>query len=580
MRGRDKTADHSAVRPAPVQSGDSYGNSIAVGDHNSPNRKVVIKQTYSGTPDKDFRFIVDDSMVSAIYVEGRGYLPDYIVGNVRPSDYWEKRMLHKAKSEVSVLSFSEIVFTIASPITYRASGGDVDATVFGDFRFRRGNPRSVSSLLQSSFAKKETEGSVERTYITAEGLEQIIRTGLQDIVRMPLFRDRVYSNLDNVSEAILELIRDSPFFTERCIESTQLDIKSERTEYEKLDDAEVNHAIGMRKMELDAEFEEKKRQLSHESAVAEQERAIRLEESRKRLMELESEIEDSRRASSIKNAEAELQKIKLSLDAEHYETDYQDNRVQRDLNEQQRREIELQKAKTDSLIKMVQAAAGTCDVPSRKANPQAICSECGNGIPTGSKFCPKCGSEQPTVVRSDKAIPEDIKTLFERMRSVVGGSDEGPQSDGSAIVMSPVVRNLPRNFKGTVAATDSITFESSKDYVLHFHYKDEKIVSAHFHEEIAFRREVKDDRQRLMFYSDYANYPIGGDAIGTSKVQAMTRQPVMIVCVGDRFFICCMKETGYLKIDNGAVDQGVMTELELGKKVSLGAYMWFVIETA
>ena len=580
MWGKKGTTDPSGVKPAPVQSGDQYGNSIATGDHNSPNRKVIVKQTYSGIPDKEFKFIVDDSMVSAVHVEGKGYLSNYVVGNVKPSDYWEKKTLHTVKTEVSVLSFSDIVFSIASPITFRASGGDVDATVFGDFRFKRGDPRNISSILQSSFAKKETEGRVEKLFVTAEGLEQIIRTGLQDIVRKPLFRDRVYSDLEKVSEAILDLIHDSSFFSERCIESTQLDVRPNRTEYEKLDDAETMHAIEMRKIELDAEMTEKKKDVSHNAVLADKEREIRLEESRKRLTELELEIEDDKRADSIRNAEAELQKIKLSLDAEHYETDYQDGRKQRDLNEQQRREIELLEAKTDNLIRMTQAATGMRNAPKSDAELQRICPECGSEVPYGSKFCLNCGSKLPVIVHSNKDIPSDITDLFNRIRSVFGGSEESPQPDGSVIIMSPVVRNLPRNFKGTVAATDSITFESSKEYVLSFYYKDEKIASVHFYEEVAFRRETNSEGQKLMFYSDYANYPIGNDVLGASKMQAVTRQPVLIICFGDRFYICCMKETGYLKIDGDAVGQGEITELDLGKKVSLGTHMGFVIESA
>ena len=151
-----KNSEPSNSAPSPVASGDPNGNSIVVGNHNSPNRKVINRQSYSGIPDKDFRFKVDDSMVSAIHIEGKGYLSNYVIGNVRPSDYWEKKALHTVKVPVSILSFSDIVFSIASPITFRASGGDVDATVFGDFRFKHENPRNISSILQS-IHESETE---------------------------------------------------------------------------------------------------------------------------------------------------------------------------------------------------------------------------------------------------------------------------------------------------------------------------------------------------------------------------------------------------------------------------------------
>ncbi len=580
MWGKKDMTDIPDTSPSAVPSGNPHGNDIVVGDHNSPNRKVVIKQSYFGTPDSEFKYIVDDSMVSAVQVEGKGYLADYVVGNVRPSDYWDKKTFHTVKTEVSILSFSEIVFSIASPITFRASGGDVDATVFGDFRFTRGNPRNISSLLDGSFAKTETEGRVERVFITAEGLEQIIRTGIQDIVRKPLFRDRVYSDCEKVSDAILGLIRESPFFSERCLEATQLDVRPDRTEYEKLDDAEVMHSITMRRMELNAEEIEKKKQLSHETLVADQERAIRLEEIRKRLTEIQLEIEDEKRAGSIKDAEAELQRIKLSLDAEHYETDYQDGRKQRDLDEQQRREIEAQRSTTDNLIRMAQAAMDMRGVPGSDPRSQKASSERdSNSVPNPSHHLYN-DSEPPTIAYSKKDIPSDIATIFETMKAVVDGSGNDLQSDGSAIIMSPVVRNLPHNFKGTVAATDSITFEPSKVHLLNLHYLGERIVSAYFYEEIAFRREIDPEGQKLAVYSDYANYLIGNDRISPVKVRTMTRQPVLLINVGDRFYVWCMKETGYLKIDNSAVNQGEITELELGKKVSLGTHMWFEIETA
>lgn len=557
-----KNSEPSNSAPSPVASGDPNGNSIVVGDHNSPNRKVINRQSYSGIPDKDFRFKVDDSMVSAIHIEGKGYLSNYVIGNVRPSDYWEKKALHTVKVPVSILSFSDIVFSIASPITFRASGGDVDATVFGDFRFKHENPRNISSILQSSYARTETDGHVESVFITAEGLEQIIRTGLQDIVRRPLFRDRVYSNFEDVSKSIIEMIVESPFFLERCIESTQLDVRPDRTEFEKLDDAEALHAIDMRKIEL------------------EHERAMRLEESRKRLTELELQIEDSRRADSIKAAEAELQKIKMSLDAEHYETDYQDNRKKREMDDQQRREIELLEAKTDSLIRMTQAATDLRNASDNYSDSMITCPNCGKTTNSGSKFCPECGFAIPIIKHSNKDIPEEITSLFERIKKVFAGAERETDPDETTIVMSPVVRNLPHNFKGTVAATDSITFESSKEYVLRLYYKEDLTASVHFYEEVAFRRESDSNGQKIMFYSDYANYSVNSDILGPSKIQGVTRQPVLIICLGDRFYICCMKETGYLKIDGVDVGQSEITELDLGKKVSIGSYMSFIIEVA
>ena len=557
-----KDSEPPKSAPAPVESGDKHGNSIVVGDHNSPNRKVIIRQSYSGIPDKDFRFKVDDSMVSVIHIEGRGYLSNYVVGNVRPSDYWEKKTLHTVKVPVSILSFSDIVFSIASPITFRASGGDVNATVFGDFRFKHENPRNISSILQSSYAKTETDDGLETVFITAEGLEQIIRTGLQDIVRRPLFRDRVYSSLEDVSESIIGMIRESPFFSERCIESTQLDVRPDRTEFEKLDDAEALHTIDMRKIELDHE------------------RAMRLEESRKRLTELELEIEDSKRADLIKAAEAELQKIKLSLDAEHYETDYQDNRKKREMDDQQRREIEMLEAKTDSLIKMTQAAAGVRKNSGNDPDNRIICPNCGKTINSGSKFCSECGFAIPIIKHSNKDIPEEISSLFDRVKKVFSGTEQESNPDETTIVMSPVIRNLPHNFKGTVAATDSITFESSKEYVLRLYHKEDLVASVHFYEEVAFKRESDSNGQKIMFYSDYANYSVHSDILGSSKIQAVTRQPVLIICLGDRFYLCCMKETGYLKIDGVDVGQSEITELDLGKKVSIGSYMSFIVELA
>lgn len=557
-----RNSELSKSVPAPVISGDRNGNSIVVGDHNSPNRKVVIRQTYSDIPDKDFRFKVDDSMVSAIHIEGKGYLSNYVLGNVKPSDYWEKKMLHAVKVPVSILSFSDMVFSIASPITFRASGGDVDATVFGDFRFKLENPRNISSILQSSYAQTETDGHVESVFITAEGLEQIIRTGLQDIVRKPLFRDRIYSSLDDVSESIIKLIGESPFFSERCIESTQLDVRPDRTEFEKLDDAEVLHAIDMRKIELDHE------------------RAMRLEESRRRLTELESQIEDSKRADSVKAAEAELQKIKLSLDAEHYETDYQDNRKKRELDEQQRREIELLEAKTDSLIKMTQAATNVCKISDNDSDKRIICPNCCKSVNPGAKFCSECGSTIPVIKHSNKDIPKEITLLFDKIRNVFSGTEKESNLDENTIVMSPIIRNLPHNFKGTVAATDVITFEPSKEYVLRLYHKEDLIVSVHFYEEVAFKRESDSTGQRIMFYSDYANYSVNSDVLGPSKIQAVTRQPVLVMYLGDRFYLCCMKEAGYLRIDGIDVGQNEITELDLGKKVSIGNYMSFIVELA
>ena len=580
MWGKKSRTESLNDVPAPVTAGDEHGNDITVGNHNSPGRKVIIRQSYSGIPNKDFRFRVDDSMVSAVYAEGKGYLSDYVTGNVRPSDYWEKKLLRTVKTEISVLSFSDMVFSIASPITFRASGGDVDATVFGDFRFIRGNPRNISSILQGTYTEKENNGAVEIQYVTAEGLEQIIRAGLQDIVCRPLFRDRVYSDLEELSEIILEQMKSTPFFSERCIECTQLDVRPNRTEFEKLDDAEALHKIELRKIELDSEIAAKKKQAVYNSQIAEQEQAVRIEESKKRLAELESEINDCKRTDSMKDAEAELQKIKLSLDAEHYETDYQDGRKKRELDDQQQREIELLKAKTDSLIMMAQAATCKRESFDNCKNDLVVCQNCGKEVTSGSRTCPECGFTIPIIKHSNKDIPEEIAIMFDRIKGAFSGIEKDVSQDEAATVMSPVVRNLPHNFKGTVVATDSITFEPSREYVLQFCHNEEAVVSVHFYEEVAFRREIDANKQRLMFYSDYANYSVNDDVVGAGMMRTVTRQPILIICLEDRFYLYCTKETGYLKIDGVEVGQDEITELDIGKRVALGNYISFFIESA
>ena len=106
----------------------------------------------------------------------------------------------------------------------------------------------------STFAKESTELNVCRKYITAEALENIVRTALQDIIRGPLFKDTIYGDLDELQDVIVQKIKDTPFFFERSIDVSEISVRADRTEIEKLEDSEIKHKILMRenKMEIEA----------------------------------------------------------------------------------------------------------------------------------------------------------------------------------------------------------------------------------------------------------------------------------------------------------------------------------------
>lgn len=244
-------------RPAPVKAGSDDVLGVSVGDHNDPNRIVVMRQSYIGIPEKDFKFRVDESMTSVAYIEGSGYVDEYIVGSVQPSKYWEKKILGTKPVEVSVLSFSDLPFTLVSGITFRVPGGTINGTVRGSFKFVKGNPRSIASLLGSSFAQEKVNYDVKRKYINAENFEQMIRTAFQDDVREPLFRETIYNDLDEVQNAIKQKIKDTPFFFERSIDVSEISVRPEATDVEKLQDEEVKHRIQMRMAEMDVENRQK-----------------------------------------------------------------------------------------------------------------------------------------------------------------------------------------------------------------------------------------------------------------------------------------------------------------------------------
>ncbi len=261
---KNEAQEDKKVAPQPVMAGSDEGSNIFVGDQNDPNRIVLMKQWFVGKPEKDFRFPVDESMISVVYTEDTGYIEEYKTGSIRPADYWEKKFLGYKAKDVSVLSFSDMPFTIATGITFRVPGGDLNGTVRGSFKFMKGDPRAIASVLGSTYAQESAAYDVHRRFITAENLEKILRTAFQDVIRMPLFKETIYSDLDKLESEIRQKVKDTPFFFERSIDVSEISVRPDRTEVEKLEDTEVKHRIQMRL----AEMEQETREQAIESAKA------------------------------------------------------------------------------------------------------------------------------------------------------------------------------------------------------------------------------------------------------------------------------------------------------------------------
>lgn len=271
MFGRKKEekviVQEKPLTPKAVMAGSDEGSNVLIGDQNDPNRVVVMKQTYNGTPDKDFRFVVDESMVSKVYIEDEGYIDDTFEGSVQPSKYWEKKFIGKKVKDVSILSFSDKPFTIVTGCTIRVPGGNLDGTVRGSFKFKREDPRSIASLLVSTYAMEKTSLDVHYKYITAENFEKMLRTAFQDVIRMPMFVEKIYEDVDDIQNAILQKMRDTPFFIERSLDISEISVRFDRTEIEKLEDSEIKHRILLREVAMEKEV----RQDAIEIAVAESE---------------------------------------------------------------------------------------------------------------------------------------------------------------------------------------------------------------------------------------------------------------------------------------------------------------------
>ena len=233
MFGRKRKVEGDASgfdqRLQPVYTGNEEKCNVHVGNLNDSDRVIVMKQSYMGVPDRDFRFTVDDSMVSVVYSEDSGYIDEYVSGSVQPSKYWEKTRFRTKPVDISVLSFSDMPFTVVTGMSFKVPGGDLNGTVRSSFKFVKGNPRSISSILSSPYAEESTVYNVHRRFITAENLERIIRTAFQDIIRGPLFEDTEYASLDEIQDAIVQKIRDTPFFKERSIDITEVIISPENT---------------------------------------------------------------------------------------------------------------------------------------------------------------------------------------------------------------------------------------------------------------------------------------------------------------------------------------------------------------
>ena len=251
---KETKVEEKPLRPKAVMAGSNEGSNVLVGDQNDPNYIVVMKMTYNGIPDKDFKFPVDESRVSKIYVEDVGYLDETKEGSIKPSDYREKKLFGKKAKDVSVLSFSDMPFTIVTGVTVRVPGGDLNGTVRGSFKFKKENPRAIASLLASTYAMEKDNLDVHYKYINAENFEMMIRTAFQDVIRMPMFAEKVYEDIDDIQNEILQKVKDTPFFIERSLDASEISIRFDRTEIEKLGDTEVAHRIAMRQAEMEKEL--------------------------------------------------------------------------------------------------------------------------------------------------------------------------------------------------------------------------------------------------------------------------------------------------------------------------------------
>lgn len=260
MFGRKKKeakTEDKPITPQPVMAGSDEGSNILVGNQNNPRRMVVVKQTYNGTPDKDFRFAVDESMISRVYIEDVGYLDETVIGSVKPSKYWEKKTFGMKAKNVSVLSFSDKPFTIATGCTVRVPGGDINCTVRVSFKFKDEDPRAIAALLLSSFVKDTDRLDVHYKYITAEDFEKELRTELQDIIRGPMFTETVYANLEEIQPAILQRIKDTAFFVERSLDASEVYIRADKTGKEEIQVDKEKHENDMARMEMEKEARDK-----------------------------------------------------------------------------------------------------------------------------------------------------------------------------------------------------------------------------------------------------------------------------------------------------------------------------------
>ena len=258
MFGKKKRVkeEETKLKPKAVMAGSDEGSNVIVGDQNDPNRKVVQKLSYNGIPEKDFKFRVDDSMVSKIYIDDVGYLDETVQIDVQPSKYWDKKFLGSKPKNVSVLSFTDNPFTLVSGFTVRVPGGDLNGTVRGSFKFKKENPRAIASLLTSSYSKEKDNLDVHCKYITAEDFEMMLRTAFQDVIRKPMFVEKIYQDIDDIEQEILQKLKDTPFFIERSLDASEISIRFDRTEIEKLEDEEVKHKILLRQGEMEKELRE------------------------------------------------------------------------------------------------------------------------------------------------------------------------------------------------------------------------------------------------------------------------------------------------------------------------------------
>ncbi len=216
---------------------------------NDESTVIIVRAGYQMGKQPKFATLVPPETFESFVAKDGVYSDATITGYVKIEEYSEGGQKH-----IKMLSYNpQSAINIGVPASVRIPGYVINGTINMDLMLH-GDAKAISWYLNQSLMKKVTDGKgFVQEYLTAKDLKNIVEQGVVDEAKVPLYRDEVYRNSDEIREAIREKIKNSMFFMDRALEPREVFIRFEETELEKIKDEAVRIRFMTKEQQLKLE---------------------------------------------------------------------------------------------------------------------------------------------------------------------------------------------------------------------------------------------------------------------------------------------------------------------------------------